>query len=619
MNLAADMLKQLDNPTLTLNERVLIRCRAAADLIHSGQYEGARDALGDLWQGVGQRPVVEGLKNSTAAEVLLRAGVLSGWIGGARNVGGAQEAAKDLITEALRVFESLDLPVKVAEAQYELGICYWRIGSFDEARIVLVEAAERVGDRDDDLKAKILIRRALVATWSSRYHDALDILEEAETFFSGLDDAFKGRWHGQMGSVLRYLGAAEGRSDYLDRAAIEYTAAIHHYEQAGHERYCAVNHNNLAMLLYRVGRYDDAHENLDRAAAIFTRLNDPGNLAQVNETRARVLLAERRYAEAERVIEPAIQVFERSGEQGCLADALAINAAVQAGLGRHERSLALFRRAINTAADGGALEKAGQAALSLIEEHGATRLSEVDVYETYRRADEFLKNTQDSEDIKRLRGCARVMGRRLLGARLSDPGFTLQAAVHTYEARLIEQALAQAGGSVTRAAQLLGFRHHGSLAMILNSRHRQLLDKRTPVVPRRQSLIRQPRTSKKGVRPVSILYAEDDPILADAVKATLEELGYQVSTYANGSEALTELRSQRRYDLLLLDNELPGVGGLELVRRARQLRHRRRTPVVMLSAEGVETEAWRAGVDAFLRKPEDMDRVAETIKRLLNT
>ncbi|MBA3240396.1 MAG: tetratricopeptide repeat protein [Acidobacteria bacterium] len=617
MDLASDKLKQLDNPTLTPDQRALIRCQAAAGFIHAGQYEAARDALGDMWQGVGRRPFTEALKKATTAEALLQCGVLSGWLGSARNMSGSQEAAKDLISEALRLFESLKQPVKVAEAQYELGICYWRIGAFDNARVVLVEASREVGDKDTDLKAKILIRRSLIETWACRYHDAWDVLREAESFFKNLSDAFKGRWHGQMGLVLRRLGMAEDRSDYLDRAIVEHTAAIYHYEQAGHERYCAVNLNNLAMLLYRLGRYPEAHDHLDRAVAIFTRLRDPGNLAQVNETRARVLLAEQRYVDAEQLIESVIEVFERGGEQSCLADALTIQATVLARLGQHERSLAIFRRAIGTASEGGSQEKAGQASLSLIEEHGSTRLSGVELYDAYRRADTFLKGTQDSEDIKRLRACALIMGRRLLGMRISDADFNLTAALHEYEARFIEEALERAQGSVTRAAQLLGFKHHGSLAGLIERRHPELLKKRSPVVRRQRSIIVKDQRREKQVRPLTILHVEDHQVVAEAVRDTLEMEGWRVVMCSDGAVAISRMASGAKYDLMIFDNHLPNVNGLELVRYARQLPGRRRTPIIMFSASDVESEARGAGVDAFLRKPNDVGRLFETIKQLL--
>lgn len=156
MTLADERLKELDNPSLTAEERVLVRCRVAADLIHKGQYEAARETLGELWPGVGRRPDVERLKPTAAAEVLLQCGVLTGWIGDARNVPGAQEKAKDLLTEALRAFQSQGLESKAAEAQYELGMCYWRLGQYDEARVTLDEAGKWLGGQDAELKAKVL-------------------------------------------------------------------------------------------------------------------------------------------------------------------------------------------------------------------------------------------------------------------------------------------------------------------------------------------------------------------------------------------------------------------------------------------------------------------------------
>ncbi|HWS89297.1 MAG TPA: hypothetical protein VN282_20150, partial [Pyrinomonadaceae bacterium] len=97
MNLADERLGELDNPSLTADERATLRAQVAADLIHKGRYEAAREALGELWRGVGERPNVEGLGDRAAAEVLLQAGVLSGWLG---RVKGAQDAAKDLISES---------------------------------------------------------------------------------------------------------------------------------------------------------------------------------------------------------------------------------------------------------------------------------------------------------------------------------------------------------------------------------------------------------------------------------------------------------------------------------------------------------------------------------------
>ncbi len=496
MNMTDQALKQFEDPTQTPDQRVLLRCRRAAEFIHTGRYESAREVLGDLWHDIGMRPVVPGLAILTVAEVFLQCGTLSGWLGNVHQISGAQEKAKELLGESLRLFESQGHDSKVSEALYELGICYWRAGGFDEARVVLGEALTGLGEQDGELKAKILIRRTLVEISENRYHDAWDVLKEAQPLFESCSDALKGRWHGQLALVLRRLSTAEERADYADRAIMEYTAAIYHFEQAGHERYCATNLNNLAFLLYKLGRYEQAHEHLDRVISLLMRLRDDGLMAQVNETRARVYVAQQRYAEADRTITRVIQTLEHGGESALLADALSIQGAVWAGLGIYDKSIDILLRAVDVAQDAGAFSNAGLAALTLIEEHGAKRLSDSELYGLYLRADQLLKGTQDADDIARLRACARIVAQRSSGTMLLSDGFSLPRAMHDYEARFIKQALEMEKGSVTRAARRLGLKHQ-SLALMLGTRHQQFLSLRTPVVPRRRSIITIPKETRR--------------------------------------------------------------------------------------------------------------------------
>jgi len=116
--------------------------------------------------------------------------------------------------------------------------------------------------------------------------------------------------------------------------------------------------------------------------------------------------------------------------------------------------------------------------------------------------------------------------------------------------------------------------------------------------------------------PLDILYAEDDPWLALSVTEMLEEEGWRVNVYEDGRTALEKIEDSRSYDLLLLDNYLPGVSGLELVRRARSLKHRRDTPIIIISASEVGREALLAGADLFLKKPENICAIVEHILRL---
>jgi tetratricopeptide (TPR) repeat protein len=492
MNLADEQLRELDDTSLTLSERASLRCQAAARLIQGGQFEAACEALGRLWGGVGERPNVEGLDEGAAAEVLLQAGSLSGWLGACRQVTGAQDAAKDLLSESAALFEKLGEPEKAAFARSDLALCYWREGAHDEARILLARAAEEMAGADAERRATVLLRWGTVECSSGRLHNALGILKDSASLLSSSENhALRASLHNLHALALRRLGAVEPEGDYYDRAIIEYTAAIYHYELAGIERHAAAIRNNLAFLLYKLGRYADAHEHLNRVQQSFTRLRDEGGVAAASETRASIFLAEGKYREAGRAIEGVVRTLEHGGEAARLAEALTVQGVAWARLGNCDGSIEVLRRAVGVGEAAGALNSAAAAALTLIEEHGARRaMSEVELHEFYRRADGLLKGTQEAEGLARLRACARVVMKRLAGVQLADRNFSLFGAVHELESRLIAQALEESDGSVTRAARLLGM-HHQTLTSMLQTRHRRLQSKRTPPEKRLKSIIKE--------------------------------------------------------------------------------------------------------------------------------
>lgn len=609
---------RISDPTLTHNEKAQLRCQLAKQLEDIGNYEAAREAMGELWPQVGERPILDELNSGTAAEVLMRVGALTGWIGSVKQIEGSQELAKNLLSESLTEFDALENRMKVAEAQMELGTCYWREGAFDEARLMLEQALSKMIDRDDDLKAIAMSRLATVEKVALRLSNALHIhMEAAPLFEKSSNHTIKGRFHNEFGTVLKNLGAVEQRSDYIDRAFIEYAAASYHFGESGHRRYQACVENNLGMLFCTVGKYAEAHEHLDRAQALMTSLKDSVHLAQVDETRARVFLAEGRAGDAEKLARAAALVLERGGEQSLLAEALTTQGTALARLGRYEEGRAALERAEEVAGLAGDSEGAGQAALTLIEEMGE-RLELCDLGDTYERALRLLTGSRHPGNKDRLLACANIV-LELVGA-LPSPStweeFSFKQAVRRYEARLIEGALRETGGVVSRTAQLLGLTRQ-SLDSMLHRRHRRLLPFRTPTEPRRSSLMfREDDPAQEG-RMVCILHAEDDMLVANAVKETLRDEGWRVSTYTDGTAALAEIEGETHYDLMIVDNQLPDVGGLELLSRARQLTHRQQVPIIMLSATDEWREARRAGATAFLRKPEDVHALTETVARLL--
>lgn len=117
--------------------------------------------------------------------------------------------------------------------------------------------------------------------------------------------------------------------------------------------------------------------------------------------------------------------------------------------------------------------------------------------------------------------------------------------------------------------------------------------------------------------PLTILYTEDHKIVADAVKETLEDEGFRVVLCSDGAVALRRISSNAQYAMLIVDNQLPNINGIELVRYARQLPHRQSIPIIMLSATDSQGEAYQAGVNVFLKKPEGVKKLVESVNQLI--
>lgn len=490
---------------LTRNEQAKVCCELAKQLEKAGEYEAAAEALQDFWPDVNEAPQVEDLEASTRATVLLRVGSVLGLKGSADQTAGSQERAKDLITKAAEIFDSVGDEVRVAEARGDLALCYWREGGFDEARINLADALNRLGDRDPNLRAVLLIRAGIIEERTRRLQNALNYYNEAQPLVDRSEDHFlKGGFHFECGLVFRRLAAPENREDYLDRALIEYAAASFHYEQAGNERLQARVENNLGYLYFTINRPKDAHKHLDRARTLFGNLRDVGMMASVDDTRARVLLSENRLADAERVIRQAIRTLERGSEQALLAEALTTYGVVLARLGRHARSRELLERAMEIAEIAGDLEGAARAKLSVIEELSNQTPPE-ELAKEYEAAVSMLGNSQDPATARRLINSASQIIESLMPANEAEPeipttswdGFSFKREVLKVEKVFIERALRDAGGSVTRASRLLGFRHHQSLIALINSRHKDLLGTRSAVRKRRHHLFSKPRRTRQ--------------------------------------------------------------------------------------------------------------------------
>jgi tetratricopeptide (TPR) repeat protein len=482
---------------ISVTENIIPLCELAKNLEEAGQFESACEMLQPFWPGPLHRPDTLGLANDAKAELLLRAGTLTGWLGSAKQLPGAQEIAKDLISESGSIFETVGNSEKVAESRVDLAICYWREGALDEARVTLRLVLNDLAETHSEQKLRALLNSAIVEKVATREQEALRIYRDAAPQFEvSTNHSLKGKFHNSYATLLKSLGVSEKREEYLDAALVEFAAASFHFEQAGHHRFQARVENNVGFLFASIGRFPEAHQHINNARRLCVQLADHGLAAYADDTLAQVFLMEGNSEQAEKVARRAVQALKQGGEQTALAEALTTHGKALARLNQTNISRVALDQAVEISQTAGNPDRGGIAAVTAIEELG-DYLPVDALQHYYRTAETLLSNSQNLSLKTRLGECAR----RVLSVALANadtitntepplqPGFSLDSEVLRYEASLIRRALEESGGSVTRAARLLGVTHQG-LAFILNGRHSDLLSIRTPVKRRRRSIIR---------------------------------------------------------------------------------------------------------------------------------
>ncbi|MCH8986863.1 response regulator, partial [Patescibacteria group bacterium] len=114
-----------------------------------------------------------------------------------------------------------------------------------------------------------------------------------------------------------------------------------------------------------------------------------------------------------------------------------------------------------------------------------------------------------------------------------------------------------------------------------------------------------------------VLIAEDDRPSRRLLEATLTQWGYEVLSTADGTEAWQVLQQDDRPSLVVLDLEMPGLDGIEVCRKVREISDSQLPYIIILSAwEGKKdiTDGLRAGADDYVTKPFDSDELRARIQ-----
>jgi tetratricopeptide (TPR) repeat protein len=315
------------------------------------------------------------LPTHLAANVLLRVGSLSGYVGQAEEIVGMQVSARNLIAESRILFAAIGYEQGEIEADIEYAKCLRRENKLLIARGMLAKCLKRLEGRPDELTAKSVIMLGGVEYALHNYNEIVNLYKEfALTFELIADHNYKGRYHGTLAAAHDALIAlsdkAADKEMHVDAACMEYEAASYHYEQAGDEANRASIENNFGNLFLNVGDFPKAIEHLECAHNILSSLSNPGYQTQVEESLAQVYLAQQDYLKAERFALSSVKALEGGGELWALPEALLTLGVAQARQQRVAEARAQFRRAYRVADQAGNGEVMAKAARVMDKEIG---------------------------------------------------------------------------------------------------------------------------------------------------------------------------------------------------------------------------------------------------------
>ncbi len=119
--------------------------------------------------------------------------------------------------------------------------------------------------------------------------------------------------------------------------------------------------------------------------------------------------------------------------------------------------------------------------------------------------------------------------------------------------------------------------------------------------------------------PKTVLTVDDSPSIRQMVTLTLKTAGYQVLEAPDGNAGLSTAKSQA-IDLVLTDQNMPGLDGLSLIRALRGLPQYRATPILMLTTEAsdaMKQQGRAAGATGWLVKPFDPQKLLDVVKKVI--
>lgn len=290
-----------------------------------------------IWENIDEDPDFNEYEESEKAQLLRYYGYFLSHYGKAKSIPFYQERSKNLLTEAISLFHSLNQTEKALEAQIILGLCYFYEGAISESETVfecLLDHFE--GNHLHPLYLRTCLNYTLVLQWKGEFQKALEIISEIKIpmeFCQDLRSLII--YHTQAG--LTYRGIEQ-----FDQAVYHYNKCIEISQEKNNWLVVGKNHNNLAFLYKILGKFDLAHHHVEQAIKIFRAMNHIGWMAHIIDTKAVIYLEENKFESALETIDESIRAFQQGDDFAGLTDALWNKTKSLMGLNRKTEAFEVF-------------------------------------------------------------------------------------------------------------------------------------------------------------------------------------------------------------------------------------------------------------------------------------
>ncbi len=270
----------------------------------SGNYLNAYQLLSVFWNDFRVNPDTAELSDDIVAEIFLRCGSISGYLGRSGKIFEAQETSRALLFEAKQKFLNLQLSSKEAECDNYIALSYERTGEINIAREYLENAFEKNISIDHPVRLFSHIIDSLLHLAEKDYAIIIQNSLLLESLFQVCPNkSFKGCFYNHYGLALKNL-------DKIDEAMDKFLTARQLFFELEHHQYCGALENNIAHLYLSQKQYKEAHNFARKAENTFKLVGDFCRQGYSFDTQAAIYLAEKDYEKALECAEKGIKMLQ---------------------------------------------------------------------------------------------------------------------------------------------------------------------------------------------------------------------------------------------------------------------------------------------------------------------